>query len=179
MTDLEWPDHHHVNATVGWLMLGNVVEARAEFERISDPTRRRPDVLEIEWSLLAGELRWEEAVGTAETQLAAMPDQPEPWIHRSFALHELRRTREAFERLLPAFERFPEVATIPYNLACYTCQLGDLPASRQWFARWLAFGKGPAEKLLRLQAALQDADLQPLWPELHQLAKEAPPDSKE
>ena len=169
MRDLEWPDPHHVNATIGWLMLGNVAEARVEFEKLSTPGRRQPQVLGVEWSLLSQEQRWDEAVVAAEAQLTATPDDPEPWIHRSFALHELRRTRDAFDMLLPAAIRFPKETIIPYNLACYRCQLGDLPDARRWFARTLAPGKSPAEKRLRLGAALHDADLQPLWPEFRQL----------
>jgi tetratricopeptide (TPR) repeat protein len=174
MADLEWPDHHHVNATMGWLMLGNVGEARAEFEKLSPASRRRSQALGVEWNLLSREQRWEEAVVTADAQLAATPDDPEPWIHRSFALHELRRTREAFDLLLPAAARFPKESTIPYNLACYTSQLGDLPAARRWFTRALAFGKSPVEKLYRLRAALEDADLQPLWPEFRRRLKDLP-----
>ncbi len=174
MTDLAWPDPHHVNATIGWLMIGNVAEARVEFEKISAPSRRQPQVLGVEWSLLSQEQRWDEAVVTAEAQLTATPDDPEAWIHRSFALHELRRTREAFASLLPAAARFPKETIIPYNLACYRCQLGDLPEARRWFARALASGKNPAEKRLRLRAALQDADLQPLWPEFRLLLDDLP-----
>ncbi len=168
MADLDWPDQHHFNATLGWLMLGNPAEARAEFEKLSDPSRREPPVLGLEWSLLARELRWEEAVVVAGDQLAATPDDPEPWIHRSFALHELRRTQEAFELLMPALKRFPKETTIPYNLACYTSQLGDLAAARNWFHRVLALGRTTGEKLHRLAAALEDKDLKPLWPEIRQ-----------
>src|SRR5258708_5707210 len=102
MTDLAWPDPHHANAATGWLMLGNLVEARVESEKLSAPSRHQPQVLDIEWRLLAGEHRWAEAVVAAESRLTATPDDPEPWIHRSFALHELRRTREAIDLLLPA-----------------------------------------------------------------------------
>ena len=175
MADLDWPDQHHFNATVGWLMLGNQEEARAEFEKLSDPSRREPQALGLEWSLLSQEQRWEEAVVVAGAQLTATPNDPEPWIHRSFALHELRRNRAAFDALLPAAVRFPKESTIPYNLACYACQLGDLPGARRWFVRALAFAKSPPAKLLRLRLALQDADLQPLWPEFRQRLEELHP----
>ena len=171
MADLEWPDHHHVNATIGWLMLGNVREARIEFERISPPSRRQPNVLGVEWNLLSREQRWEEAVVAAESQLAATPDDPEPWIHRSFALHELRRTREALDLLLPAAAFFPQETIIRYNLACYLSQLGNLPDARQWFEQVLTLAKSPAEKQRRLDAALEDKDLQPLWPEFREHLK--------
>jgi len=78
------------------------------------------------------------------------------------------RTQEAFDLLLPAVKRFPRETTIPYNLACYTSQLGDLSTARQWFERVLTLGPKPAEKVHRLQCALADSDLKPPWPELRQ-----------
>jgi tetratricopeptide (TPR) repeat protein len=180
MAELDWPDQHHFNATVGWLMLGNREEARAEFDKLSGPSRREPQALGLEWSLLSREQRWEEAVVVAGDQLTATPNDPEPWIHRSFALHELRRTQEAFDLLLPALKRFPKETTIPYNLACYTCQLGDLAAARNWLHRVLALGRTAGEKLHRLLAALEDADLKPLWPEIRKelAARQAQPDAQ-
>ena len=174
MTGIAWPDHHHVNAAVGWLMLGDVGAARAEFEKLSATSRGLPQVLGVEWELLAREQRWEAAVAVAAAQLTATPEDPAPWIHRSFGLHELRRTREAFALLLPAAARFPQESTIPYNLACYRSQLGDLTGAREWFARALAFGKSPGAKLHRLRAALEDADLKPLWPEFRQQLEKLP-----
>jgi len=38
---------------------------------------------------------------------------------KQLALHELKRTQEAFDLLLPAADKFPAPWTIPYNLACY------------------------------------------------------------
>jgi len=166
MSPLEPPDSHCLNAATGWLMLGNAVEARAEFQQIGAGRRLHPSVLEFEWRLLAAESRWHEAVESGERLLRVCPDDANAWVHRSYALHELQRTREAFELLLPAVRRFPREIIIPYNLACYTCQLGDLPAARRWFERALALDDSAAEKGQRLRAALEDADLQELWPEL-------------
>ena len=166
MAPLEPPDSHVLNAATGWLMLGDNVEARAEFDQIGAGLREHPLVLEFEWRLLAVEKRWLDAVEASERLLRVCPDDANAWVHRSYALHELRRTREAFDLLLPAARRFPKETTIPYNLACYTCQLGDLSAARSWFERALALGDSGLEKLQRLQAALEDPDLQSLWPEL-------------
>jgi len=41
----------------------------------------------------------------------------------------------AWGMLLPAFEKFPEEPTIPYNLACYACQMKRLDEARQWLER--------------------------------------------
>jgi len=168
MPSLEPPDTHFLDAATGWLMLANAKEARHEFEQLSPTARQHPDALEFEWRWLAHEKRWEEAVEVAQRLVEQCPRRADAWIHRSFALHELRRTQEAHDLLLPALKRFPKETTIPYNLACYTSQLGDLPAARKWFQRVLTLGKSPAEKLHRLSAALDDADLKQLWPELRE-----------
>lgn len=168
MPNLEPPDNHFLDAATGWLMLGNAEEARREFEQLSQTARNHPEALDFEWRWLAHEKRWEAAVEVAQRLVDQCPRRAEAWIHRSFALHELRRTQEAFDLLLPALKKFPKETTIPYNLACYTSQLGDLPAARQWFQRVLTLGKTSEEKLHRLHSALEDLDLKPLWPELRE-----------
>jgi tetratricopeptide (TPR) repeat protein len=165
MSPLEPPDSHFLNAATGWLMLGNAVEARAEFTQIRPGWRGHPLVLEFEWRLLAQERRWLEALEAGERLLRVCPEDANAWVHRSYALHELRRTREAFDLLLPAVRRFPQEVIISYNLACYTCQLGDLAAARRWFEQALIIDNGAEAKLHRLRAALEDSDLQALWPE--------------
>ena len=166
MSPLEPPGGHFLNAATGWLMLGNAVESRAEFDQIGVELRAHPLVLEFEWRLLAAEKRWLDAVEASERLLRVCPDDANAWVHRSFALHELQRTREAFDLLLSAVKRFPEETIIPYNLACYTCRLDDLPAARKWLEQALALDHSAEEKLQRLRAALEDPDLRALWPEL-------------
>jgi Flp pilus assembly protein TadD len=163
---LEPPDLHWLNAAQGWLMLGNAREGWAELGHIRADRADHPQVLSVKWGLLAAEKRWLEATAVAEFHLRVDPDDAEGWVHRSYSLHELRHTREALDRLLPAVDRFPEEGIIPYNLACYSCQLGDLPAAQAWLER--AFTTDPDEETRwdRLTTALADADLQPLWPEL-------------
>lgn len=169
---LEPPDSHYLNAATGWLMLGNVAEARDEFNQIRLALRTHPEVMDFEWRLLARERRWHAAADVAEQLVRIRADDPSAWVHRSYALHELRRTREAYEQLLPAVGRFPKEAIIRYNLACYTAQLGDLTAARRWLERALALDESADDKRARLTGALEDPDLQPLWPEMQrQLAE--------
>jgi tetratricopeptide (TPR) repeat protein len=142
--------------------LGNAGEAGRELDRVSSRQRSHPDVLELRWSVCAAERDWAGALAAAEQLVALAPERLSGWIHRSFSLHELRRTREARDQLLPAAARFPKEGTIPYNLACYDCQLGRLAAAREWLA--LALAMGPREDVLAL--ARKDADLKPIWAEL-------------
>lgn len=51
----------------------------------------------------------------------------------------------------------PHEALIPYNLACYSCVLGNLEASRKLLT--LAFAMDPNLK----QIALHDPDLDPIF----------------
>ena len=71
----------------------------------------------------------------------------------------------AWDALLPAFEKFPKEPTIPYNLACYACQLRRLDEARQWLERAVKIAGKEKIKFM----ALNDDDLEPLWQEIKRL----------
>jgi tetratricopeptide (TPR) repeat protein len=158
MDMLPLPDLHHLRAASGWLGLGNFLEANEELEKIAPQLRAHPDVLEIRWQIYAKEKKWEACEDIAAAVVKLAPEKCNGWIHRSFALHELKRTDEAFENLLPAADQFPDVWTIPYNLACYCSQLQRLEEAQTWFKKAMAID----EKTVK-QAAMVDPDLNPLW----------------
>jgi DNA polymerase III alpha subunit (gram-positive type) len=58
MKKLQSPDSHHLQAAIGWLELGNHLEANEELERIAPTLRVHPDVLEIRWEIFAKEKKW-------------------------------------------------------------------------------------------------------------------------
>lgn len=161
MKPLPVPDSHHLRAAQGWLELGNDREANEELEKITPTLRAHPDVLEIRWHIYAHAQKWEACVDIAGAIIKLDPNRPDAWIHRSFALHELKRTQEAFDHLLPVADRFPKVWTIPYNLACYCAQLGRLDECQAWFKQAMAINEHTVK-----QAALDDPDLKPLWDSL-------------
>ncbi|MEI7728332.1 MAG: tetratricopeptide repeat protein [Verrucomicrobiota bacterium] len=163
------PDRHYLDATVGWLMLGNYPEAWGEFQQIAPGFRQHPEVLETEWRLLAAEKRWEDSLRVAGQLIQLYPADVSGWIDRSFALHELKRTRDAWEHLLPVVDRFPNEPVIPYNLACYACQMGDFAVARRWLKRAFELEKQMESKVFRGGQALDDPDLQPLWNEIPDL----------
>ncbi len=159
---LQPPDTHHLSAAEGWLELGNHHEALNELNLVSPAEQGRVEVLGLRWSISAQLKLWDECVGIAVKIIELVPRNVFGWIHRSYALHELKRTSEARDLLLPALKRFPKNETIPYNLACYECQLRNLDAARDWLRRAMKL-KNPAE--LKEQA-LEDPDLKPLWKEI-------------
>jgi tetratricopeptide (TPR) repeat protein len=158
---LEPPDSHHLLAAQGWLELGSPIEANEELEQIAPQLRAHPDVLEIRWQIYAKEKKWEACVDVAAAIVQLDPKRPEAWIHRSFALHELKRTKEAFDLLLPAADQFPRIWTIPYNLSCYCAQLGRLDECQEWFKKAMAIDEHTVKR-----AAIDDPDLKPLWDSL-------------
>ncbi len=165
MSNLEIHDQRHLEAAVGWLELGNWSEANEELERITPQLRVHPDVLEVRWGIYASARKWDAAldIATALTQL--VPDRLEAWTHRSFSLHELKRTKEARENLLPIVDKFPDEYVIRYNLACYECQLGNLKEAYQWLEKAIDL----AGKEDIRQMALDDRDLQPLWRDIAEI----------
>lgn len=165
ITPLEPPDSHHLAAAEGWLELGNPAEALAELRHLTAEGAAHPAVLEMHWQISAQNQQWETCLELAARLVRLNPELPTGWIHRSYALHELKRTAEARDQLLPAVPRFPQEAVMFYNLACYECRLGNLAQARRWLRETFALkNSGPWRR-----AAEVDADLAALWPELAKL----------
>ena len=162
---LEPPDSHYLSAAEGWLELGNAAEAAAELRLIGQPSSDHPSVVELDWQIHARARQWDACLELAARLVQLMPDRPVGWMLRSYTLHELKRTLEARDLLLPAISRFPSEAILTYNAACYECRLGNLPAARQWLKRTFALKKGPPFRL----EAQTDLDLELLWPEIAEL----------
>jgi predicted Zn-dependent protease len=117
------------------------LEANEELDKIAPLLRAHPDVLEVRWQVFVTAKKWEPCVDIAEAIIKSAPDRPFGWIHRSYALHELQRTQNAFDQLLPAAEKFPRDWTIAHNLACYTCQLGRMQEAKEWLGRAIDVGE--------------------------------------
>ena len=162
---LQPPDTHHLSAAEGWLELGNHHEALSELNLVSSAEQGSLEVLGLRWSISAQLKLWDECVSIATSIIELEPKNEFGWIHRSYALHELKRTSEARDLLQPALKRFPKNETIPYNLACYECQLGDVDAARDCLRRAMKL-KNPA--MIKVQA-LEDPDLKPLWKEIQSM----------
>lgn len=169
LDSLSPPDSHHCNAAWGWLELDNIAEAFLELDRISSPAQGHPDVLLLRWELLARQKNWTQALEIARTLVQIAPERGDSWIKHSYALHELKRTQEAWDSLFSVCEHFPNICTVPYNLACYACQLNQKEAALAWLRRaMLVGGKENVRKM-----ALADQDLRPLWPEIRKLTVRA------
>lgn len=159
---LPHPDLNHLEAAEGWLELGNHLEANEELDRITPELHAHPDVLELRWQNYAKATNWEMCVEIGTSLVNTAPARPDSWIHRSYALHELKRSKEASDLLLPAADLFPGHWQIMYNLACYACCLGNQEEAWDWLED--AFELGNAKKVKMM--ALEDRDLEKLWGEI-------------
>lgn len=158
-------DQLHLNAASGWLGLGDVVSAGDELEQISPDMQARPEVLLVKSEIYFAAKNWNALLPVAETLLQEFPKLDSLWINRSYALHELKRTQEAFDALLPAVAKFPKRWLIRYNLACYCSQLGRLEEAMQWLEK--AIGLEAKNEIKAM--ALADPDLGPLWKKIREI----------
>jgi tetratricopeptide (TPR) repeat protein len=162
---LNGPDEKHLRAAEGWLGLGSWLEANEELERITPRLRGHPDVLQVRYDVYAKAKKWEMAVEIAQVLFRTAPSNPFDRIRLAYALHELKRTKEAWDVLLPVAEKFPGEYVICYNLACYACQLGDRKEAFKWLERAIDLSDTKEVKLM----ALDDPDLEPLWVDISEI----------
>ncbi len=157
-------DERYLIAAEGWLGLGDHLSANEELEQISADWRAHFQVLIVRLNIYWMAKKWEACIEIANAIVRATPDILYGWIGRSYALHELKRTQEAWDSLVRVTKKFPKEPIIPYNLSCYACQLGKLETALSWLDKAFAVGDAPQVKLM----ALADPDLKPLW---HRIAK--------
>jgi len=161
MKALEPPDSLHLRAAQGWLELGNHLEASVELERISSSLILHPEVLLLRYEVYAEAKLWEAAYLVAQALVEVAPNAPIGWINQSFALRKMgpKHVKAAWDALIPAADKFPKNPIIPYNLACYACQMNKLRDARTWLV--LAISLGDSDDFKRM--ALTEPDLEPLW----------------
>ncbi len=161
---LEPPDSHLARAVEGWLELGLPDEAEAELDQLSSAAKAHPHTLDLCWQIHAHRKEWSLAHTVAELLVSVDPGNLSGWIHRAYAARRMEGggLQVAWDALRPAAELFRAEFLVPYNLACYACQLGRLDAARHWLGRaYEAAGKSKARDGIKLMA-LADPDLAPM-----------------
>lgn len=151
--DVRW----NLQRADGFLDLGMTEKARAELDRVPEPERGSCAFRLLALRLTMEECDWPRAAELASALRETFPDEPGFWIQLAFAKRRAEGLEVARHILSDALLRFPNVATIPFNLACYECQLGRLDEAMHRLKQ--AFGLDEACR----DAALEDEDLKPLW----------------
>jgi predicted Zn-dependent protease len=165
MESLGPPMSHHLSAAAGWIELGAIGEAERELAKLPQEWREHPEALLVRWELAAQKKDWEEAQRCGRIVAKQMPERSDGWIKQAYALHELKRTKEAYEVLHEVVGRFSLISVVPYNLACYSAQLGNANEALLWIQE--AVKIGGVKEIIGM--ALKDEDLRPLWSELEKL----------
>jgi tetratricopeptide (TPR) repeat protein len=162
MSELGPSDLHHLKAAEGWLELGNHIEANEEIEKVTARIRGHPDVLELRFLVYQAAKKYDACYDIGEAMIKLAPDRYRGWCHRSFALHFLGRTQEAYDLLFPAMELFPKSFEVFYDMACYSSRLGQFEKAREWLAKSFELGEAKQIKL----NALEERDLEPFWAQI-------------
>lgn len=158
------PYHQRLLAAVGWLELGLPAEGLSELSALPAELMEHPWILGLRYSLHSKQLAWTEALTVAKVWVLKAPNEAAAWVGRSYAARRYPggSIAEALTLLEPAGFLFPDDTAIPFNLACYQAQLGNLVEAWRWWT--VALSRGDAAELR--QRALAEPDLEPLWPEL-------------
>jgi predicted Zn-dependent protease len=151
-------DRGHLDSATWWVSLGRFQEAGEELDGIRPEVRSHPDVLCIRWKIYSATGSWELAAETARQICKKLPSSDLGPILLAQSLHKLSRTTEARDFLLGYLDQFPKAYQIRFDLARYTCQMGDMAEACAWLAE--AFGISSTEDTRSL--ALHDPDLEPL-----------------
>ena len=165
---LEALDVHLVRAAEGWLELNLPNEAEAELAQLSPAAQTHPLVLQALWQLHAHQHRWALAHTVAKLLVQTFPGDVNGWVHRAYAARRMAGggLQAAWDALRPAVEFFHQETIVPYNLACYACQMGNLDAARHWLGRAREIAAKEKSREAIKQMALADPDLAPLREEI-------------
>lgn len=158
-------DQFRVNKAEGYLELGMCSDAEAELEQIAPDAMQLPEMLAVWIGVFQETERWA-AMQAAAKKLALLdPTAPQWAIAWAYATRRVESIDIARIILIEALERHPSEPLIHYNLACYDCQLGDIPSAKKFIETALHLNP----KMGRM--ALGDEDLEPLWASLESLNK--------
>jgi Tfp pilus assembly protein PilF len=149
--------HKRLKASLGYLELGVAQEAWDELEEIPAEEGSHPVVLRMRVEIYRALGKWAEMSEIAGHLVKVEPGQPDYWISLAWGQRGSIGIPEAEKTLAAAAERFPQEATIHFNLACYSCKQGRLDEARGRLKT--AIELEPAFK----EAALQDDDLEAIW----------------
>lgn len=158
MKPLPHQDSIHLQAAIGWLELDNHLEANEELEKIQPILRAHPLVLRVRWDVYAKAKRWDGALEISRTLTEMLPEDVTAWRLHANTLYLAEQTQAAYDLAKTKLEQFATDWCLPYNLACYACQLGKMDEAKSWLHKAMELGNADEVRL----NALDDPDLGPL-----------------
>ncbi|HWA29371.1 MAG TPA: tetratricopeptide repeat protein [Lacunisphaera sp.] len=147
----------HFERAQGWLLLENHAAAARALRLIPAAYRGRPEVDQFRAQLHLAAGQWRQAVPILRRLRDQDASDPQVWVSLAYATRRAKSLEAAEEILQQARERFPGVAIIWFNLACYAAQQGRFADARDWLR--VARRRESAYE----EMAKADADLAPYW----------------
>ena len=148
----------HLQRCDGFLDLGMREQARAELAAVPEKDRNATPFLRMMLRLQLEDGNWTTAAQLAETLAKKEPGDPSFPIQLAYATRRSSGIEAAEKILRDALTRFPKIALIHFNLACYACQTDRRDDALTCLAKAAALDPG------LLQTAMEDEDLRPIWP---------------
>jgi hypothetical protein len=136
ITEITYPDLHHVNAAIGWLELGVPAEAAVELEKVTFKTLAQHDVMLLRWKACARLENWPIALYLARTLVRVSPEKPASWLCLAFSLVNVHGAFDAWHELLEAARKHPRISSVPIFLSRLCSQISDRKKSALWLNRW-------------------------------------------
>ncbi len=147
-------------AAVGLAELSLFQDAVQELEELPDKLKEISVVLATWLEVYQRWQKWSEASSVA-MRLAEMEPGESNWpVALAYAVRRSRGLIFAQEILIQAGDKFPDCATIHFNLACYAAQLGHLDEACLRLRRAIQLDRGFAA------LAKTDPDLKPIRKEM-------------
>lgn len=130
------PTSRRVEYALGYLGLGLHAQAADELAAVGREDCFAPEVMGARVELHLAMKQWKRVVGDARRLLELDQNNVAAWIALGCALRRTESVGAARDLLLRS-ERLhgAKHAVIHYNLACYTCLLGDLQAAKAHLAK--------------------------------------------
>ena len=107
-------------------------EADSELDKIDPFCRGLPEVLAVRLAIYRGLEKWEWMQQIAKRLKEFQPDNVQWTMSLAYATRRAYSIDIAMEILIDAKAKFPREAAIPYNLACYYCQLGEMETAKRY-----------------------------------------------
>ena len=149
--------YHQLKAAQGFLELGDPDSAWEELESIPAEDRADQAVLWTRLEIYRRKQKWDGMVEIAQHLVQKSPDNPKHWLDLAWAQRRGINLPIAEKTLVEASGRFPNEATIHFNLSCYLCLQGKIEESKERLRR--AIDLDPSFR----EIALEDEDLKDLW----------------
>jgi tetratricopeptide (TPR) repeat protein len=145
-----------VTAASGFAELGLYQEAVEELVDLPDSTKDDIPVLAAWLQIYQSWGKWAEGAAVAERLIEKDPDEADWYLALGFAVRRAQSLAAAEVILSAALQKFPQNATIHFNLACYYAQLGDVTRAQSYLQKAIEI-----DDSFRV-AARSDPDLKPL-----------------